>query len=299
MAEPFERFRDCDVCPEMVELPLGEFIMGAPLGEAHYGVVQQNGIWISTGDGVPFINSREQPLQNVSVTTAIAIGRNEVTYAEWMACVEDGGCGGYVPSTKYFTEMANGEIATLLLTGTYPVTRVSYLDIQLYLDWLNSKAGSHVYRLPTEAEWEYAARSGTQTPFAQGNSITQQQANFGSSDRFLSYTGDTPLPFVDPLPVVVEALDAANAWGLRHMSGNVFEVTGSCWFDRHRPWTQATDYLFLDEADDQCSRVARGGDFQSDWMRIRPAWRTPVDGDSRTNNVGFRVVATISIQPPG
>src|SRR5690606_27643739 len=110
----------------------------------------------------------------------------------------------------------------------HPVINVSYLDSLEYVAWLNGQVGAEVYRLPTEAEWEYAARAGTETPFAQGDELTAEQANFSRSASE-NLRGE-PMPWLLDryMPVPVNELGAANAWGVRHMSGNVVELTLSC-----------------------------------------------------------------------
>jgi len=171
---PLEVFQDCDVCPEMIALPLGGFLMGGPPGES-----KRNFHWDKKGrrpatPDDPYIAHHEGPVHKVEIDIPVAVGRNEVTRDQWMACVEDGGCGGYVPEDFHI----GNSFERIQLTGNHPVNDVSYLDALAYTGWLNKKLGIDAYRLPTEAEWEYAARAGTQTPFAQGQEVTTDQANF-------------------------------------------------------------------------------------------------------------------------
>ena len=99
-AEPLDVFRDCDVCPEMIELPVGEFMMGAPDGEFRRVVYYKDGaIRLATADN-PYVPKNEGPQHKVTINIPIAMGRNEVTYSEWMACVQDGGCNGYIPDNR-------------------------------------------------------------------------------------------------------------------------------------------------------------------------------------------------------
>ena len=97
------------------------------------------------------------------------MGRYEVTFAEWDECVADGGCDGYQPD-----DVGWGR-------GDRPVIKVSWGNAQSYIVWLNSKVPGMLYRLPSEAEWEHAARAGTTTPFWWGDTITPDQANYDGS----------------------------------------------------------------------------------------------------------------------
>jgi formylglycine-generating enzyme required for sulfatase activity len=175
-AEPLEVFRDCDVCPEMIELPLGEFVMGASDDEFRRNLVWRDGAHHRATPEYPFVKTDEGPQHRATVDIQVSIGRTEVTYDEWMACVNAGGCGGYIPQSDVYIDGGGG--ATYKVTGNHPVLHISYRDGLSYIDWLNEVYGAKVYRLPTEAEWEYTARAGTTTRFAQGNEITTGQANF-------------------------------------------------------------------------------------------------------------------------
>jgi len=295
-AAPLDIFRDCNVCPEMIELPVGTFVMGAPLGELQPGFRLEEGEWRLTGEEPPFYNTREQPIHRVTIDIPFAMGRNEVTYDEWMACVNDGGCNGYVPLADSLVELRNGEVARIEFLETHPVVRVSFLDALSYVDWLNEKLDAKSYRLPTEAEWEYAARAGTQTPFAQGMTVTKEQVNFGSVAWARARGSGEPHEPVGGSPVRVEELDAANAWGLRHMSGNVEEVTLSCFTDRHLLWSLSSEYLEEANAVGVCDRVVRGGHYFNKLAFTRPGSRTTTGEDARVRFSGFRVLRELN--PP-
>ena len=129
--QPGEVFRDCGVCPEMVVIPAGDFVMGSPENEeGRYG--------------------SEGPQHRVRIEQPFALGKTEVTFAEWDACIADGGCDGYRADDEGWGR------------GQRPAINVSWKDAKAYLGWLSRKTG-HAYRLASESEWEYAGRAGTTT----------------------------------------------------------------------------------------------------------------------------------------
>ena len=144
--QPGETFRDCAECPEMVVIPAGSFMMGSPA----------------------IFYRDEGPRHRVTIPRAIALGKYEVTFGEWDTCVGAGGCS-HRPGDERWGR------------GNRPVIRVSWDDAREYVRWLSRKTG-HEYRLPSEAEWEYAARAGTTTPFYFGNDINSRQANYGLNE---------------------------------------------------------------------------------------------------------------------
>ncbi len=283
---PLEMFQECDVCPEMIVLPLGEFMMGAPPGES-----KRNFHWDKKGfrfatPEEPYIAHHEGPVHPVTIDMPIAIGRNEVTHDQWMECVQDGGCGGHVPIDYIF----KGNTKKLEAGGSHPVIDVSYNDAASYATWLNRKVGQSVYRLPTEAEWEYAARAGTQTPFAQGEEATTDQVNFSGNATKKMLGLELPDLISRGKPVPVEMLEASNNWGLRHMSGNVSELTLSCWADKHQNWNSSRRYVEEAVNSDCNKRAARGGayPFAMDFSRV--ATRGRIRDAGRSDKLGFRVI---------
>jgi caspase domain-containing protein/sulfatase-modifying factor enzyme 1 len=144
--KPKDSFKDCDTCPEMVVVPPGEFMMGP--------------------DDWDFDNRRSH---RVSIARSFAVGKFEVTFAEWDVCTTEGGC-------QLKPEGTWGR-------GRQPVHTVSWsLITKQYIPWLRRRTGKS-YRLLSEAEWEYAARAGTSTRYAFGDTITQKQAQFTSLAR--------------------------------------------------------------------------------------------------------------------
>jgi formylglycine-generating enzyme required for sulfatase activity len=138
---PGQVFQDCsDVCPQMVVIPSGHFLMGSELYK------------------------REQPQHVVRFETTIAAGKFETTFDEWDACVRDGGCNN-TPSDEGWGR------------GRRPVIHVSWNDAKAYVSWLSLKTGK-TYRLLTEAEWEYAARAGSATAYSWGSRIDCGKASY-------------------------------------------------------------------------------------------------------------------------
>ena len=136
--------RDCDVCPELVEVPAGQFMMGAAGSDKEAG-------------------AEERPQHRVKLGKSLLVGKYEVTFAGWDACRADGGC------THNPDDFGWGR-------DRRPVVHVSWGDTQQYLQWLRSKTGK-AYRLLTEAEWEYVARAGTSTVYPWGDRVGSGNAN--------------------------------------------------------------------------------------------------------------------------
>src|SRR5262249_19680775 len=138
--KPKDSFRECDVCPEMVVVPAGRFMMGSsPPGIAALGKETKNDRY-----------QKEGPQREGATPRPFTVGKFEVTFTEWDACVADGGCK-HNPGDEGWGR------------GKRPVINVSWDDVtKEYLPWLSRKTGK-TYRLLSEAEWEYAARAGTTT----------------------------------------------------------------------------------------------------------------------------------------
>ncbi|WP_170411416.1 formylglycine-generating enzyme family protein [Ruegeria atlantica] len=279
----------------MIVMPPGSFMMGAIPGESRnpftfYG--KDGYLGVRGPDEINIIPS-EHPRHRVKMDILYAIGRNEVTHAEWMACVDAGGCS-HVP--EHSVQTLYGQVT---LGTDHPVINVSYLDALEYTAWLNSLVGEEVYRLPTEAEWEYAARAGTETRFAQGDELTADQANFSRRATEHLRGREVSLPALKNrrIPVPVEDLDAANAWGVRHMAGNVDEITLSCWTEEHLGLPTSSAYLSLSKQQSSCERVvAKGGAFNTAMDGLRPASRIRPTLDRRRPYPGIRVVRIFEVE---
>lgn len=254
----------------------------------------------------------------MTIDIRIAMGKNEITFDEWMACVNDGGCGGYIPDHEvgqwgsdeavmraltdprfnHIPSEANiastlGKPGFLQIGGRYPVHYVSYLDGQAYVAWLNQKLNTDAYRLPTEAEWEYAARAGTTTRFAQGFEPTPDQANISAEFTEMMMHTDRPDLRTLGYPVPVDELDAANPWGLRHMSGNLGEITLSCYTERYKGWSTSSEWLEKSFRPN-CERTERGGSFGGPMDAARVAWRDSDEEKTQTRFGGFRIVKELN-----
>lgn len=250
-----EVFKDCAECPEMVTVPAGSFLMGSPVDEVRRV-------------------DNEGPQHRVRIGQPFAIGRFEVTFAEWDACAADGGCTAYTPSDEGWGR------------GSRPVINVSWDDAQAYVAWLSERTG-HAYRLPSEAEWEYAARAGSLTPFHVGRTISTEQANY---DGTAAYEGGTPGEFRQGT-IEVGSL-AANAWGLYDMHGNVAEWTIDC---LHAGYARAPDDGSAWTTGGDCSeRIHRGGSWYADPWHLRSAARQSEATETRDDGIGFRVVRAIA-----
>ena len=177
----------------------------------------------------------------------------------------------------------------------WPVVCVTWNDAEAYARWLTEQTGS-TYRLPSEAEWEYAARAGTRTLFPFGNSPKQlcDHANVADAESELRWS----LPCSDGVAYGTAEVGSypPNAWGLFDMIGNVSEFTQDCWHDSYRnaptdgsAWMKVTRG-FLSGADGDCDwRSVRGGSWIASAKRATVARRTKVERDAR-GDTGFRLV---------
>ena len=253
--KPGRVFRDCETCPEMVVVPAGSFMMGSPSSEEGR-------------------KDDEGPVHRVTIPAAFAVGKYEVTFSEWEACVAGGGCDGYLPDDLHWGR------------GQRPVLEVSWEDARSYVGWLSRKTGKQ-YRLLSEAEWEYSARAGTTGPFHFGSTISTDQANYNGNDTYGS--GRRGLFRKKTVPV---GSFPANGFGLHDMHGNVSEWVEDCWHDSYlgtpsdgSAWTTGGE----------CSkRVLRGGSWYFLPRILRSAVRYWNSTGDRYDGIGFRVSRTLT-----
>ncbi len=240
-----ETFADCTVCPEMTVVPTGAFTMGYAKGFPD-----------------------EKPPIRVTITNRFAVGKFEITFKQWEACVAHGGCGAYRPKGKGWGR------------GDHPVIFVSWHDAQAYVTWLSGVTGKN-YRLLSEAEWEYVARAGLKTLYPWGNTIDAGKANYGG---FRAKT--TPVGHYD-----------ANQFGLHDMVGNAWEWVADCYLkDAYR--SHDAYPAVVGGTGDSCRRLLRGGAWDTDTSdgvhRMRTTIRKHAKADGRYANYGFRAARNLN-----
>lgn len=229
-------FRDCADCSELVVVPAGSFNMGSA-------------------------SEYENPVHRVTIAKPYAIGRREVTFDEWDRCVDGGGCK-HRPNDRDWGR------------GDRPVINVSWIDAKAFATWLSQKTGQ-TYRLPSEAEWEYASRAGTDSTYWWGRDIGARQANCAECN-----TGEA----LKTMPV---GSYKPNPFGLFDTAGNAAEWVEDCWNDNYRG-APANGSAWVAG---QCRlRVLRGGAFDSQPRYLRSSSRFRYDSDVRYSANGFRVV---------
>ncbi len=251
-------FRDCAVCPEMVVVPAGEFMMGSPASEKGR-------------------NPDEGPQRKVTFAQPFAAGKYEVTFAQWDTCVAENGCT-HKPDDQTWGR------------GKRPVINVSWNDAQQFVGWLAKKTGKP-YRLLTEAEWEYAARGSTKaterpTAFSTGPTINPNQANY---DGNFIYGGGARMGIYRQKTLDVGSFKA-NAFGLNDMHGNVWEWVEDCYKDTYAG--APTDGSAVKSRN--CTlNILRGGAWNYYPQLLRSAYRYASAPGVRAENTGLRVARSM------
>jgi formylglycine-generating enzyme required for sulfatase activity len=249
-----QSFRDCPNCPEMVVVPAGAFMMGSPENE-------------------PGRKKSEGPQHKDTFAKPFAVGKFEVIWADWAACEADNRC---------YTHKERDEKWGF---DKRPVINMDKEeDFRSYLLWLQEKTGKD-YRLLSEAEWEYAARAGTTSPYFTGATISKQQARFNE----------------EPWSADSKTADAGsflpNAWGLHDMHGNVWEWVQDCWHATYKGAPadgSAWAFVARPGSGNACEEyVLRGGSWSSDPKFVRSASRTKYNPTNRINFYGFRVARSL------
>jgi formylglycine-generating enzyme required for sulfatase activity len=221
---------------EFVPIPAGEFEMGSPLDEEDR-------------------YDREGPVHHVTIEKPFYMGRYEVTQQQWREIMGD--------NPSYFE-------------GDYlPVEQVSWDDVQEFIKKLNEKEGTDKYRLPSEAEWEYACRAGTTTCYSFGD----DESKLGD---YAWYYSSKTHPVGQKKP---------NSWGLYDMHGNVWEWVQDCWHDSYNG--APTDGSAWILACDGAYRVFRGGSWYDCARDCRSALRLRNDPRYRGGGLGFRILQEV------
>ena len=288
-------FRDCSDCPEMVSISPGSFAMGVPAAEE-----EREGVGQSDRS-----KGRSIPQHRVTIGRRLAIGKYAVTRGEFSAFAAD---TGYQTSDKCLVIAQSAGASGVGLkeqsgyswrnpgfsqTDRHPVVCVSWDDAKAYVAWLSRKT-AHSYRLPSEAEWEYAARAGSQA------------ARFWGDDReqLCVYANTADLTFASAHKLVKDRMTQCsdghtytspvgefrpNAFGLHDMLGNVWQWVEDCWNGTYQG-APTDGSAWATGVCDQ--RVVRGGAWINQAWAARTGYRDTGDTGNRWSDTGFRVVRT-------
>jgi formylglycine-generating enzyme required for sulfatase activity len=266
-ASTTSEFSDIQTSPKMVLLPAGRFLMGSSDNEVGH-------------------EPNETPLHPVNITTPIAISKTAITLSQYEEFVES--TGRSIPRGAHlwtvdgnwkYDKLASYKDPGYSTQPGLPVTCVNWDDAVAFAEWLHGLTG-YRYRLLSEAEWEYAARADTLTPFWWGDEITRDNARF-------TFHTDTDAPFG---PCNAGA-HPPNPWGL-HILGNVAEWCADPWnvdYEHDRPQPSSPR-----KTGDNTTRVIRGGSWRSGPKHLRTASRSREEKDIRDNSIGFRVAREIT-----
>ena len=251
--------------PALVPIPAGRFQMGSPDHERRIAMAagaQQ--YWLA----------RETPQHWVGIELPFAMGRYPVTVGEWRAFVL---ATGWQP---------NGEVdwsaPGFPQSDGHPVVGVTWFDAQNYVQWLSAATGKR-YRLPSEAEWEYACRAGTHTAFSFGDTISTELANYDGS---FTYNGSAPGAY--RRGTTPAGMFPPNPWGLYDMHGNVWEWVQDVVHENYEGAPK--DGSAWEQGGDQARRILRGGSWLYNPRYLRSALRNGFSAVLSNDIVGLRVV---------
>jgi formylglycine-generating enzyme required for sulfatase activity len=288
-------FQDCADCPRMVVIPAGEFTMGSPASEAGRG-------------------AEEGPQRQVSIPHPFALGRSEVTVAEFRRFADESGyrteaerdaraqgCSGFIYADPLAAGPASQAVTSWRSPGlaqaeSHPVLCVSWNDARAYAQWLSKKTGKR-YRLPTEAEWEYAARAGSVAARYWGDDPVQacRFANVADQSRFQTWGFGQKHECTDGHYFTAPAGGySPNRFGLYDMLGNAWEWTEDCW---NAGYAGAPADGSARLAGDCAQRASRGGSWSTVPRFARSATRHKNTADHRDNLTGFRVARIVARIP--
>ncbi|MEZ0600821.1 formylglycine-generating enzyme family protein [Paraburkholderia sp. IW21] len=283
--DALKHFKDCDVCSEMVVIPAGEYMMGARKedfeGERNY----------------TFRYADETPLHPVSIKS-FGIAKFDVTRKQFSVFAKetafDGrGCSVYNGKWWWPSSRADWKNPGFTQSDDDPVVCVSWADAQKFIAWLNSKAPAGKigkYRLPTEAEWEYAARAGTVARTYWGGARSEQ-CKYANTRDISARDLDPEAPYVNCEDGYVETSPVGsfrpNSWGLYDMLGNAYQWVSDCF-----KFTYSTDPEDLHFPD--CSKkTARGASWATIPTGVRSSVRHVYKTEARDSTVGFRIAVDL------
>jgi formylglycine-generating enzyme required for sulfatase activity len=239
---------------KLVHIPQGTFLMGA--GEGDEGYYED-----------------ELPQHSVTVPE-FYLGKYPVTQAQWCAVATG------LPKIEHDLDPDPSRFKG----DTHPVERVNWYEAVEFCRRLSQATGQN-YRLPSEAEWEYACRAGTTTPFHFGETITIDLASYDDSPKGKYREQTTPVGSFPP-----------NGFGLHDMHGNVWEWCFDLWHENYEgaPTDGSAWVEEVEEQDEEQSRLIRGGSWSVDLWNCRSAYRNRDTPDNRNSNIGFRVCCSVA-----
>jgi formylglycine-generating enzyme required for sulfatase activity len=266
-------FKDCEICPEMVVIPPGVFIMGSPETEKN--------------------RDQDEVQHKVTIPYSFAVSKGPITWNQWDACVRDAVCDGNAVENALRLDHEGKPIQDYVghSQGNHPVVGVSWWDAQAFILWLNRKIGEEKYRLLSESEFEYAARAGTTTAYWWGDEPSHEYANYGKdSDQDLGGMASGRDVWENSTSPICSF--PTNAFGLCDMHGNVYQWIQDCY---------ETDVTLLPtdgstaKSGDCTVRGFRSNSFESNSKTLRSANRAYVYApETRGRNyLGFRVAKTL------
>lgn len=287
-----QTLKDCADCPRMVAIPGGSFLMGSPENE-------------------PGRRKNEGPQRRLGIAN-FALGETEITQGQYAAFVEDtqrtdtDGCFTHGDGNDDISDLdpnASWRNPGFESSAEHPVVCVSWHDARDYAAWLSRRTGQD-YRLPSEAEWEYAARAGTTTAFFWGDSADHECDGMNGGDRSLvralpawSKSIAAALRDGDPRARLVECDDGSpftapvgrydpNPFGLRDIIGNAWEWVEDC-------WSESLPTESRPNVAPSCDHRTRGGSWDDFPEDLRSARRGRLAPGQRRNDVGFRLARTL------
>ena len=288
-------FSDCPNCPEMVPLPPGTFMMGSTEAQ------------IEKANLPPYFDDREVPRHAVTISRPFAVSKYEVSRIQYAQFIEETGyapfpgCWIFIGSEWIFDEKRTWTDSGLQQTQDHPVTCINWHDAVAYAEWLSRRSGKN-YRLLSEAEWEYAARAGTDTAYWFGENADRicDYVNLGDLTTREKFRWDEKEIKFEPLDnwTYVPCRDgyattapvtfgSPNPFGLYNMLGNVTELVADCWHEGYAtgPFSESPRQL----SGDCAYRVMRGQGWTAIAASTRAAFRARMLTTDRRFYLGIRV----------